>query len=107
MSANVLVALTTENKVFFSGRTRHLKLRELNLPSQFEGKVTGVGASQDIYYIFLQDGSFLCNEKLLNFKTNEYYGQQKLFRYHQSTSGGNSGLKISGKYRAIIGSANI
>ena len=107
MSANVLVTLTNENKVFFSGRTRHLKLRQLNLPSQFEGKVTRVGASQDIYYVFLQDGSFLCNERLLNFKTNEYYGKEKLYRYHQSPSGGDSGLKISGKYRAIIGSANI
>ena len=103
----MLVTLTDDNTVYFCGMTRHLKLRKLNLPSQFSSKVTGVGASQDMYYIFLNDGSFLCNMKLLNYKTNEYYGKQKLYRYHQSTSGKNSGLKISGKYRAIIGSANI
>lgn len=102
MSCNVFVGLTDENRVFFAGMNRHLNLRELVLPPSESQSVVSVGASMHMYYVVMQDGSFYCNKRLPNFDTDMYYGPQKLYKY-KSVGGDISGLKISGKYDAIVG----
>lgn len=105
MSSNVLVALTDENRVFFGGFLRHLNLRELILPEHETQKVVKVGASYNMYYITMEDGSVYCNKKIQNFESPEYYGKSKLYRY-ACQSGAQVGARLSGKYESVVGSAH-
>ena len=102
MSCNVFVGLTDENRVFFSGLTKHLSLKELMLPSCETQAVVSVGASMHTYYVVLEDGSFYCNKRIPNLDTNLYYGQEKLFKY-RPVDGDLPGFRISGKYDSIVG----
>jgi hypothetical protein len=106
MSCNLFVGLTDENRVFFSGRHRHLNLRELNMPKTENKKIVSVGSSFNTYYIMMEDDSFYSNSRIPNFESNMYYGKEKLYKYQSETSSKPMGFKVSGKYDSIIGSAH-
>lgn len=101
----MLVTLTDENRVFIGGFSRHFNLKELNMPEHETQKVISVGASHDRYYMTMEDGSVYTNKKIQNFDTTKYYGKAKMYKY-ACESGKPLGVKLSGKFKSVIGSAD-
>lgn len=100
MSDNILVVLSENGSVFYSGLDKDFPLEEVNqIPNE---KINWVGASRNNYILGCVSGRIFARETYENEEYPRYHGDLGLFELDQTFFNGKKIKTIGGKYDNLV-----